>query len=345
MYLLRLSTILFLMSSFLTNISARNHLELNYVSALAEINLMLYKQNFNFQKAVYLTERAFCQGQLHEKEFESVIKAYVSICRELFQSGNIEYTEKDKDVALNQCVVFLFMTDTIFMQREATIIKHSPFSYNCEDFAGQQDWSNMFVSTLMETNKGNCHSLPYLYKIIMDELGYESHLALAPNHIYIKAHNKKVGWYNIELTCGDFPTDAWYAASGYIHTDAIRNGIYMRALSDKEAVAMTLIDLAQGYQARFGIEDGSFIIQCCNTALEHFPNYINAMLLKVEILTELYRESNDEELFRQMTTLYTDIHRLGYRKMPQQMYTNWLNSLNSEEGNQQMKAILNPRTK
>ena len=43
----------------------------------------------------------------------------------------------------------------------------------------------------------NCHSLPYLYKIIMDELGYEWHLALAPNHMYIKTNNKKVGWYNI----------------------------------------------------------------------------------------------------------------------------------------------------
>lgn len=203
----------------------------------------------------------------------------------------------------------------------------------------------MFVSKLMHTNKGNCHSLPYLYKIIMDKLGYKSHLALAPNHIYIKANNKKVGWYNIELTCGDFPTDAWYAASGYIHTDAIRNGIYMRALSNREAVAMTLVDLAQSYQAKFGIEDGSFIIQCCDTALEHFPKYINAMLLKAEILTQLYRESNDKGLFSQMTELYTSIHKLGYRKMPQQMYANWLNSLNVEDHNQGIKAILNPKTK
>lgn len=178
----------------------------------------------------------------------------------------------------------------------------------------------------------------------MDELGYKSHLALAPNHIYIKAHNKKVGWYNIELTCGDFPTDAWYAASGYIHTDAIRNGIYMRALTDKETVSMSLIDLAQGYQAKFGIRDGSFIIKCCNTALKHFPKYINAMLLKAEILTELYRESNDKELFSQMTELYTQIHKLGYRKMPQQMYVNWLNSLNIKDRNQGIKAIMNPST-
>lgn len=45
----------------------------------------------------------------------------------------------------------------------------------------------------------------------------------------------------------------------------------MRALTDKETVSMSLIDLAQGYQAKFGIRDGSFIIKCCNTALKHLP--------------------------------------------------------------------------
>jgi hypothetical protein len=303
------------------------------------------KDTLSFKDAVFITEDAYREKRLNKEAYNNIIRFYASLSKDIAISDNIEYTERDKENALAQCSAFLFMTDSIpiFIDNEKVI--STPFLYNHLDFAGQQDWTNMFVSTLMHTNKGNCHSLPYLYKIIMDELGYESHLALAPNHIYIKANNKKVGWYNIELTCSDFPTDAWYAASGYIHTDAIRNGIYMRALSDKEAISMTLVDLAQGYQAKFGIEDGSFIIKCCNTALEHFPNYINAMLLKAEILTELYRESNDKELFSQMTELYTNIHKLGYRKMPQKMYANWLNSLNAEDRNQGIKAIMNPSTK
>ncbi len=317
-----------------------------FISTLEKIeNMLLNKESLDFKKAVILTESAYSDGELDGNIFKNTIRFYTSICRGVMTSDNISYSDKDKDIALAQCATFLFMTDSISINTKNGIVINDPFTYNHNDFAGQQDWSNMFVSTLMQTQKGNCHSLPYLYKIIMDELGYESHLALAPNHIYIKANNKKVGWYNIELTCGDFPTDAWYAASGYIHTDAIRNGIYMRALSDKEAVAMTLVDLAQGYQAKFGIEDGNFIIKCCDTALEHFPKYINAMLLKAEILTELYRMSNDKELFSQMTELYTDIHELGYRKMPQQMYTNWVNSLSAEDRNQGIKAILNPRTK
>ncbi len=50
-------------------------------------------------------------------------------------------------------------------------------------------WSNMFVSTLIATGKGNCHSMPLLYKLIMDELGEKCWLALAPNHMYIKSKN------------------------------------------------------------------------------------------------------------------------------------------------------------
>lgn len=316
-----------------------------YFNTFSEITMMLNEGLFDFKRAVFLTENAYFEDQLDESTFYENIRLFASIGKEIMYSGNIDYTEKDKPIAMAQCATFIFITDTVSIIFNNNLIKSIPFSYNYDDFAGQQDWSNMFVSKLMQTNKGNCHSLPYLYKMIMDELGYECHLALAPNHIYIKTKNKKVGWYNIELTCNDFPTDAWYAASGYIHTDAIRNGIYMRALSDKEAVTMALIDLAQGYQAKFGIEDGNFIIKCCNIALEYFPNYINAMLLKAEILTEIYKKSNDQELFSQMTKLYTTIHQLGYRKMPHKMYINWINSLNSENRNQEIKARLNPMIK
>lgn len=330
-------------SFFILNSNAQQN---SYTEAFSKIKNMLSEENnLSFREAVILTENAYQGGILDKESFDNNINFYSLICKKIASTNNIQYTERDKDIALIQCATFFFMSDTVKILMGNDLIGSIPFSYNSEDFAGQQDWSNMFVSTLMHTNKGNCHSLPYLYKIIMDELGYKSYLALAPNHIYIKANNKKVGWYNVELTCADFPTDAWYAASGYIHTDAIRNGIYMRALSDKEAVAMTLVDLAQGYQAKFGIENGSFIIKCCDTALEHFPKYINAMLLKAEILTELYRESNNKELFSQMTELYTSIHKLGYRKMPQQMYTNWVNSLSSEDRNQGIKAIMNPKTK
>ncbi len=294
----------------------------------------------DFKSSVFVTENAYFDNQLDKKIFDDYIWLYASICRGIMQSGNILYPESDTQKATAQCAVILFMIDSIPVNMSEGIIYHQPFAYNFDDFAGKNDWSNMFVSTLMETKKGNCHSLPILYKLIMNELGEDAYLALAPNHMYIKVNNKRVGWYNIELTNGDFPTDAWLTASGYIHLDAIKNGIYMKALTEQESVALCLIDLAQGYERKYGRGDGEFIIRCCDTALKYFPNYINAMLLKAETLTSLYKENKDENLFLQMTDLYISIHESGYRKMPESMYRNWLNSMGTMTTNHRIKSLL-----
>ena len=330
-------------------INAQNK-ELIYENTFNSVDSMLTgTKPLNFQQAVYLTENAYFDSQLDKTAFDAAVKFNTSICRGIIASGNIEYPEKDREKATAQCAVFVFMTDSIPVATNNGTIIHAPFTYNFDDFAGQKEWSSMFVSTLMQTQKGNCHSLPYLYKMIMDELGQPAYLSLAPNHIYIKAQNKRVGWYNIELTCGDFPTDAWLMASGYIHTDALRNGIYMDTLSTKQSVCLCLVDLAQGYQAKFGIQDGSFILKCCETALTHFPKYINAMLLKAETLTALYKQSEKDseqgkKLFAQMNEIYTHIHELGYRKMPQGMYLNWLRSSGTQTPNYRMKSLLRTKT-
>jgi hypothetical protein len=308
-------------------------------------SMLLGTQPLCFKTAVFEIENAYFENQYLKKDFDDILSFYKSICQGILQSGNIVYQENDSLKAAAQCAVFVFMTDSIpVMTREGVQI-HTPFQYNFDDFAGQKEWSSMFVSTLMQIKKGNCHSLPYLYKMIMDDLGQPAYLSLAPNHIYIKAQNKRVGWYNIELTCGDFPTDAWLMASGYVHTDALRNGIYMDTLSQKQSVSLCLVDLAQGYQAKFGIQDGSFILKCCETALTHFPNYINALLLKAETLTALYKQTDQasdkgKELLAQMNDTYAFIHKLGYRKMPQNMYLNWLRSSGTQTTNYRMKSLL-----
>ena len=237
------------------------------------------------------------------------------------------------------------MTDSIPMQVGDTVAWHTPFEYNFDDYAGRENWNNMFVSRMLETKKGNCHSMPLLYKLIMDKLGEKCWLSLAPNHMYIKAWNKRAGWYNVELTCADFPTDAWLTASGYIHLDAIRNGIYMDTLSVRQSIALCLTDLAQGYMHKYGSGDGHFIVQCCDTALKYYPDYINALLLKAQIVTQQYKQSPSVTIKKQMNELYSRIHQLGYRKMPTDMYLNWLYSLNEYSNEYRIKKIISYKQK
>lgn len=328
-------------------------------SQLTLTNMLNGKVPLNLREAVYSVENAWYNGNLSKESFNQQIDLYAEFCRHIIQSGDNRYEgQGDEQSAKAQCAVFVFMTDSVPIQIGENIIWHPPFTYNFDDYAGRKDWSNMFVSTLMDTGKGNCHSMPLLYKMIMDTLGEKSWLALAPNHMYIKAWNKRAGWYNIELTCADFPTDAWLGASGYVHLDAIRNGCYIDTLSLKQSVALCLTDLAQGYIRKYGTGDGRFVVECCNTALEHFPNYLNALHIKAEALTQMYTKEADKTfeaalvLKDEMDKIYANIHKLGYRKMPREMYISWLYSLNELSKEYRTKKItiykgenINPKKK
>jgi hypothetical protein len=188
--------------------------------------------------------------------------------------------------------------------------------------------------------------LPYLYKIFAEEVGADAHLALAPNHVYIKVRNQKDGWYNTELTSGVFPVDAWIMASGYIHLSAIRNGLYMDTLSWQQNVALCLIDLAHGYEKKY--QNTEFVMQCAELALQHYPNYANALLLKAETMKRRFEQQMQEyraeypkelfdlvpeakTLFDKMQATYLKVHQLGYRTMPKEMYLSWLAELEQQK--------------
>ncbi|MCB0481360.1 MAG: hypothetical protein KDC83_07990, partial [Flavobacteriales bacterium] len=209
-----------------------------------------------------------------------------------------------------------------------------------------------------ETKKGNCHSLPYLYKILADEIDAKAHISVAPNHFYIKHQNKGNGWYNTELTSSIFPIDAWLMASGYIHLDAIVNKLYMEALNDEQMIALNMIDLAKGYEKKLGaLTQKEFILKCCDAALKVYPHYVNALLLKAETEkktfdalmtkynaqypTDILKIPEAEEIFSEMTAVYSKVHDLGYRKMPEEMYLKWLVSLKEERNQYENKEISN----
>jgi len=317
---------------FISNtVNSQVHIQ-SYEDAFKVLNDMLENTAaLSPKKAVYTVENAFFEGELNEAGFNNSIRNISAICKELSLSKLINYEEADFKSVNSHAAIFQVMTDTVrFQLNDTTIFVHYPFQYNYKDFAGEKDWTNMFVSTLMATHMGNCHSLPLLYKLIAEDMGEKAWLALAPNHLYIKLHNNTNGWYNTELTSGQFPTDAWVKSSGYIHLDAIKNGIYMDTLSQKETIALCMIDLAQGYQRKYPENfNPEFILKCCDKALKHFPHYINALLLKAETMYGVYQnkpEKNSKEL-DDIEKLYAHIHKLGYRKMPKEMYLNWLKSM------------------
>jgi hypothetical protein len=332
---------------------AQNKVEITkvvYDSAYLKISGM-FKENdkISFKEAIFITENAFFHNKLPISKINKHILFLASICKQFNEANALQnYTFKDRNTVALRASVFKVITDTIYtiLPNEKKAY-HLPFSYDFDDFFGEQDWTKTFVIKLLDTEKGNCRSLPYLYKILCEELGVTAHLALAPNHVYIKHKSEKTGWYNTELTSATFPVDAWLMASGYVHLSAIQNGVYMKALSDKECIALCLVDLAEGYKRKTDYKDTDFILKCCDTALLHFPNCINALLLKVETLKHIFENPNVENAveanepnkidekrqkqFLEIQELYLKIHDLGYRQMPKEMYFEWLLDLKTEK--------------
>lgn len=302
---------------------------------------------YNFKKAVFTVENAYLDGALDTSYYSSAVSHLALLSKAVMKSNELnEYNHSDKDKVKQYASIYRVMKDSIEVIVKGKKWRWTPFSYDFNDIWGDKDWSNTFISKLIDTNSGNCHSLPYLYKILAEEIGVEAHLALAPNHVYIKQQNLKDGWYNTELTSGYFPNDGWIMASGYVHLDGVRNGMYMKALSDKESISLLLIDLAQGYQKKFPYNDISFILKCCETALKYYPTLANALLLKLETtkkeLEQIAEEKNKKineileipkakVIWENLNKQVKYIHELGYRQMPKEMYLDWLVSLKKEK--------------
>lgn len=328
------------------SISAQ-HNQLLYDEAFTTLSEMLEeKRALNFKKAVFAVENAYLDGTLDTIFLNKQISFLKQLSEKIRENSNLEYQENDKATVEKYASLFAVMKDsTKIINQNGKELIHLPFNYDFEDVFGHEDWSKMFVSKLLETHIGNCHSIPYLYKIVAEEIGVTANLSLAPNHVYIKHRSVKDGWYNTELTSGIFPIDAWIMASGYVHLDAVKNGVYMKALTEKESIALCLVDLAHGYQ-RQEFYDLDFIIKCADKALEYYPNYVNAMILKTEakgkkIKDILYGYNTDfrdvrkfpktHSLFKEIENELTKIHELGYRQMPEEMYLDWLISLKEEK--------------
>ena len=307
-----------------------------YEQAYQELTKMLDgRYPLSFKRAVFLTKNAYLGEELRYDTFCDAINALVRVCRTV-QAGSRDYLlydRPDKAEVLRNAVLFKVLTEpTTFNSGRV----QQPFGYDFEDFNGETEWRQMFVTKLLVTNRGNCHSLPFLYKILADETGARAWLALAPNHIYLKQHNEKDGWYNTELTSRTFPNDAWLTASGYISKQTIVSGIYMDTLSTRQSVALCLVDLAKGYERQLGRAAGAdFALRCTDLALQYFPQCINAQLLRAEALRQRFeRQSNAadaQQAFATLEAAYTGIYQTGYREIPPRLYADWLRLVQKEK--------------
>lgn len=321
----------------------------NYLKAYETLSNMLSKKELaSFKYAVFITENLSMQNELIYSKFNEHIGKLASLIEYWMEFNSLKnYHYSDSVNVQRNYALYIFFRDTLKISvNPGGDFLHLPYTYDFDDFSGNEDWRRMFVTKLLTTHTGNCHSLPYLYKILADEIGAKCWLALAPNHMYISNRCQKIGWYNTELTSGDFPIDAWIMSSGYIPIQAIQNGIYMDTLSDQQALALCVLDLAKGYQHNVKNYYDGFIIKCCDLSLEYFPLNVQAMLLKAETLKHIYErqklkgQPTAKKTFLEMQSLYLRLYDFGYREMPDKMYMEWLESVVKERDKYSNKRVM-----
>lgn len=135
--------------------------------------MLLDDKAINLKKVIYEVENAYFEGQLSYQDFGDRLQQYVSFIELVSANNLISYNHADFQSVNTHAAIFRVMTDTVPISiSDTAIIYHLPFQYNFDDYAGKKDWSSMFVSTLMTTRKGNCHSLPLFYKLLTTILKY-----------------------------------------------------------------------------------------------------------------------------------------------------------------------------
>ncbi|PUZ28565.1 hypothetical protein DCC81_03530 [Chitinophaga parva] len=301
----------------------------------------------SFKKAVFITENAFTLGGMRYEKFNSHIGMLAAVIKAWMTANPVKnYHYSDSNNFEKNFAIYRFLKDTIHLiGKDGQAYNLLPYTYDFTDYTGSKDWGYMFVTKLLATKSGNCHSLPYLYKILADEIGASCWLALAPNHIYIQNRCKKIGWYNTELTSGCFPIDAWIMASGYLPLQAVQSGIYMDTLGSQQSIGLCILDLAKGYEHKTHNYTDGFILKACDLSLKYFPLNVQAMLLKAETLKHVYEEQKAHGLplakktFTEMEAIYMRLLDLGYREMPDQMYVQWLQSVTRERDKYANKLI------
>lgn len=317
-----------------------------YRKAFEELQLMLTGEvPLSIKRAVFITENAYLENSLQYEDFTNHIAFLTSLTHSLVAEDNLIYNKSDRGQVLKSSAIYRMLKDSLtfvlpLKDSSSHSLKKNPYTYDMDDFFGEDDWTKMFVTKLLVSNSGNCHSLPLLYKILAEEVGVLAYLSIAPNHTYIKQSNKKDGWYNTELTTGRFPYDKDIKWNSYIKTEAVAKGVYMDTLSNQQTIAFILTDLAQGYVKKYGYNDLTSPINWLDVALEYYPNFANGLILRAELkkkqfqmlmaLAEvktpdaLTKNSLFKAVYSEIEKSYFEIYKLGYRRMPKEMYLNWL---------------------
>ncbi|MEB3800745.1 hypothetical protein INQ45_06575 [Flavobacterium columnare] len=313
--------ILILLIGFCLNSFGQEH----YEKAYSDLNSMLNgKTELNFSKALFIVENAWYNNKLNYSDFDKQIDSIATLCQKMIDKKGLNNYKTASNWA-----IFMYMTQKVPEN------KQNPYSYDFEDFLGEKDFSSTFVTRILKYRKGNCLSLPLLYKSIAQKMNADAKLTLGPSHAWIRHIDEDENWANVELTSGQFPTDGILMTELDIKREAIQTGAYFKPLSEKETIAFLLTQLALGYQAKFDKLD-DFTEKCSNLSINHFEPNVIAYSIKInkvsaEAIKKQQLNHDVLELHKQYVAYQKTLNNLGADNIKPEEYNKWINTMKNRK--------------
>jgi len=314
-----------------------------YINAYYQLSEMLTGGSaIDFLRATWLVENAV-DPTLSWNEFNEMFQSGVQIITQLIKQDK----QAPQDNLAKLMAIYRFMSDTtkVFIAAREKNVVTKPLLYDYDDYEAKKDITKVFVSKLLRTGSGQCMSLPLLYYLYAKALGAEASLAFAPEHTYITFKDNRGTWQNIELTAGMLTTSDFYWQSGFIKSEQVKSGIYLKPLTEQETVAYLLTTLTLAYVKTFGADDR--VLDMAVTAREHFPNSLTANMIYAGYNLELWKhiqrqyslfnldeaglnhDSKAQTIRQNKDAAVNHIYQdLGWTKMPDWAYKKWLDGVN-----------------
>jgi len=187
--------------------------------------------------------------------------------------------------------------------------------------------------------------MPFLLMALGDRIGLDLRISQAPLHLFTQLHDGPY-IYNVEATAGGLKaTDSYIKEFGVTPT-AQKSGIYLRSLTKKETIAVMLELLASHYARKSqNNEDFDKAFELTHLMLTHYPNSINAMLIRGDVWGKILERDEKaaikkgvagspiakkhfEELLARNQKWYLQAETLGWEEPPKGYEERYLKMVN-----------------
>jgi len=304
-----------------------------YNAAYLEIAAMLDgRQALSLKRAAFLVEWAYLDGKPDYKVFCDSIARIAKTLNTFIKLNKLDQNPIGKNLAIFE-----------FMSNPSPLNGFREYVYDFEDFRGDNDLTNLFVTKLMRTHSGQCRSLPLFYKILADEIGAEAYMAYLPDHSFIRHRDEKgTGWINVELTNHSMPRDVFIIETENITKKAIKKGTFMKPCDDRQVVINLLDDLANAYFAKYSVID-DFSSLCLGKVFRYDPDNLTGLTIANNCLFRIidhYKAGLVEKglpdddylksLVAQIKDVKKKIYETGYVDESQEHHDEWVKSVQDE---------------